>query len=139
MEKKKYEMKDEEFGSVLGFFDNVFKNPTKYPDRCVVLSLKNEDMTKIFTPKRLGLIELIKRKQPMTVAKLAKITERKVEGVIRDVNILKDFHIVQHEKKGKEIMLTMKQDFIVIPTARIMAFKEIKEAAAARKPEAVAI
>ena len=140
MEKKKYEkyeMKDEEFESVLGFFDKVFKNPKKYPDKCVVLSLKNEDITKIFTPKRLELVDLIKRKQPITVAKLSKITKRKVEGVIRDVGILKDFHIIQHEKKGKEIILTMKQDFIIIPTARIVTFKEIKGATAA-KPEAIA-
>ena len=130
------EMGGEEFESVLEFFDKVFRNPAKYPDKAVILPLHDAEITRVFTPKRLELIEMIKKGQPTTAAKLAKSTGRKVEGVLRDLALLKGLHIVQHEKKGKEVMLTMKQDFLVIPMVGSMTMVELKQKAKRAAPTA---
>jgi len=121
------EMDDEEFGSVLDLFDKVFRDPGKYPDRAVILPMHDLEITKAFTPKRLELIELIKKNQPMTAVKLATITGRMVEGVLRDLALLKRLHIVQHKKEGKNVILTIKQDFLVIPLVSSLTLKELKQ------------
>jgi len=123
----KKEMDDERFESMLDFFDKVFRDPEKYPGRAVVLPMRGPEITRAFTPKRLELVELIKRDQPTTAAKLAKVTGRMVEGVLRDLALLKELHIVQHRKEGKEVVLTMKQDFLVIPLVPSLALKELKQ------------
>lgn len=130
------EMSGEEFESVLEFFDRVFRNPAKYPDKAVILPLHDAEITRVFTPKRLELIELIKKEQPTTAAKLAKVTGRKVEGVLRDMALLKELHIVQHERIGKEVVLTLKQDFLVIPMVGSMTIKELKQKAKQAVPVA---
>jgi hypothetical protein len=55
-------------------------------------------------------------------------------GVIRDISILRKLHVVSAERKGKEVILSIKQDFLVIPIIEPLSFKEIES----RKQLAVA-
>ena len=117
---------NERFNAILSMVSDIIKNPDKYPDKFIPISLTNKEITEIFTPKRTELIHLIKKKQPITVSKLAKLTRRNVMGVIRDTSILKKSHIVSSEKRGKEVILTIKQDFLIIPILTPLTLKEIE-------------
>ncbi|MCX6775952.1 MAG: HTH domain-containing protein [Candidatus Micrarchaeota archaeon] len=124
----------ERFDAILGLIDDIVAHPDKYPDRFIPIPLKDNEITEIFTKRRIQLIKLIKEKQPVTVTELAELTGRNVSGVIRDISMLKEFHIVGAERKGKEINLSIKQDFLIIPIVSTFTLKEIEK----RKELAVA-
>lgn len=122
-----YHLTDEKFDSILNLVDDIITNPDKYPDRFIPIPLKHKEVTEIFTKKRTELIGLIKRKQPITVTELAHITNRPITAVIRDVSLLKHLHIVSAEKKGREVILTIKQDFLVIQIVPNLGLDEIEK------------
>ncbi len=66
-----------------------------------------EVMIKILTPKRLGLLKLIKQKKPSSIYELAKLANRDSKSVNTDIKILTDLGIIKSritENKRHSIM-----------------------------------
>ena len=126
-----YKMTDERWNAVKAYLNKVFKNPTKYPDEGVLLSLSDEEMTQVFTKKRLELIRLIQNKKPKNATNLSELAGRQLSAVMRDLELLEKSQIVELEKKGKNIIPKVIKEILVLPLINLKAKKlaEIKAVA----------
>ena len=122
----KYEMEDARWDSIKGYLGKVWESPGKYPDKALLLSLNEKEMSQIFTKKRLELIRAVQSRKPKNATELSKKVNRKLSAVLRDLELLEKFRIVELEKKGKNIVPKITQKVLVIPLVKI----EAKELAA---------
>ncbi|MBI4052938.1 MAG: hypothetical protein HY394_02780 [Candidatus Diapherotrites archaeon] len=123
-----YRLSEEKWSAIKSYLGKVWDNPGSYPDNALILSLSDEETTRIFTKKRLELIRLIQGKNPQSASALGKLANRKLSAVMRDLELLKKFHLVELNKKGKTVVPAMTKEIIVIPLAKLPAKKpeEIK-------------
>ena len=124
----KYEMTDERWDAVKAYLNKVWKQPDKYPDKGMILSLSDEEITQVFTKKRLELVRLIQSRKSKNATALANLAGRRLSAVIRDLKLLKKFHIVELEKKGKNIVPTVTKEILILPLVKLKtkALAEIK-------------
>lgn len=115
----KYKMTDGKWDTVMAFLNKVIKNPGKYPDEGLLLSLSDKEMTQIFTKKRLELVRLIQTKKPKNATKLSELTRRRLSAVLRDLELLEKFHIVELEKKGKNIVPKVTKEVLILPLVEL--------------------
>lgn len=83
-------MTDQRWENVMRIIKNSVKNPDKTPDDILLLSLSQEEITEIFTKKRLELINTIKKEKPETMSELAKKVKRELPALDRDLKILEE-------------------------------------------------
>ena len=115
----KYKMTEERWNAIKAFFDKVFEKPGKTPDRGALLSLADEEITHLFTKKRLELINLIQKKKPKNATKLCMLANRKLSAVLRDLEILQGFGIVEMRKEGKVVAPKVVKDILILPLIKI--------------------
>lgn len=127
----KYEMTDERWDAVKAYLNKVWKQSDKHPDKGLLLSLSDEEITQVFTKKRLELVRLIQSKKPKNATALANLAGRQLSAVIRDLEVLNKFHIVGLEKKGKNIVATVTKEILILPLVKLKtrALAEIKATA----------
>ncbi len=127
----KYEMTDERWDTAKAYLNKVWKQPGKYPDKGMILSLSDEEITQVFTKKRLELVRLIQSKKSKNTTALANLAGRRLSAVIRDLKLLEKFHIVELEKKGKNIVPTVTKEILILPLVKLKtrALEEIKATA----------
>jgi predicted transcriptional regulator len=122
----RYEMDDKRWDSIKAYLDKAWKRPDKYPDRGLLLSLSDEEMTQLFTKKRLELLRLIRKKHPKNATQLAGLSNRRLSAVMRDLELLESLHIVSLEKKGKTIVPRVEKELLILPLVELRA-KELAE------------
>ena len=115
----KYKMTDEKWDTVMAFLNKVLENPNKYPDKGLLLSLSDEEITQIFTKERLKLVRLIQSKKPKNATELSGLAERRLSAVIRDLALLEKLHIIELEKKGKNIVPKVTKEILILPLVKI--------------------
>ena len=127
-ENMEYKMTDEKWNAIKLYLNNVWNNPNKYPDKATIISLSDEEMTQLFTKKRLELVRLIRNKKPNNATKLSKLAGRRLSAVMRDLELLQKFSVVQLEKKGKNIRPKVTTEILILPLVKLEAKKleEIK-------------
>lgn len=113
----KHKMSEEKWESVKRFFDRVWAEPEKFPEKTLVISLSDEEMTQLFTKKRLELISVIRAKKPRNVTKLAELVSRDLTAVMRDLKILESIGIVSLEKSGKDVLPKIEVHTLILPLA----------------------
>jgi predicted transcriptional regulator len=86
------------------------------PDNALVF-LEPETMNEIITPKRLELISLIKKKRPSSVNKLASLSGRLKQAVVRDLKILEKYGLVMMERKGRYAKPVLKRKYVLFSLA----------------------
>jgi predicted transcriptional regulator len=127
----KHKISGEKWESVMDLFAKIFREPSRLdslPDKAVLLSLSDEEITKIFTKERLRLIKTINQKHPKTLSELSAIVKRNLVAVERDLKILEDFGIVKLEKKGKEVMPTIEKKALILPLqTKPLTIEQIEE------------
>jgi len=103
----------------LEMFDRMLeyavKNPEASPDRLLVVSMKQETLDKIFTPRRVELVRTIKSRNPPSVGGLAKMVKRPVESVSRDLKILENYGLLGLVQKGKFKKPVVEKDALLVP------------------------
>ncbi len=114
-----YEMTEEKWDAVKAYLNKVWKNPGKYPDKGLLLSLSDKEVTKIFTKERLKLVRLIQDRKPKNATELSGLAGRRLSAVIRDLEILEKFHIVELQKKGKSIVPIVKKEILILPLVKL--------------------
>ncbi|MBN2066855.1 MAG: hypothetical protein JW744_00115 [Candidatus Diapherotrites archaeon] len=115
----KYELKDEKWDAVKAYLNKVWKEPNRYPDNGLILSLSDEELTQIFTKKRLQLVRLIQSRKPKNATKLSELANRRLSAVARDLELLNRFHIIDLEKKGKNIVPMVSKDILILPLIKL--------------------
>lgn len=126
-----YKMTEEKWDAIKAYLNKVWKEPGKYPDKGLLLSLSDEEITQIFTKERLRLVRLIQDSKPKNATELSVLAERRLSAVIRDLELLEKFHIVELQKKGKNIVATVKKEILILPLVKLKtrALAEIKAVA----------
>ena len=114
-------MAEEKWGTIKAYLNKVWENPGKYPDKGLLLSISDEEITQIFTKERLKLVRLIQEKKPKNATELSKLAQRRLSAVIRDLELLEKLHIVELEKKGKNIVPTVKKEILILPLVNLKA------------------
>ena len=126
-----YKMTEERWDSIKAYLNKVWKEPGKYPDKGILLSLPDEKITQIFTKERLKLVRLIQEKKPKNTTELSKLAGRRLSAVARDLALLKRFHIVGLEKRGRNAVPVVKKEILILPLVKLKAktLPEIKAVA----------
>ncbi|MCR4368557.1 MAG: hypothetical protein NUV67_01480, partial [archaeon] len=115
----KYKMTEEKWGAYLAFLKGVLKNPDKYPDKGVLVSLSDEEMAQLFTKKRLELVRVIQGNKPGNVSELCGLVGRRLSAVMRDLNLLQNFGIIKLEKKGKNVRPRVIKSILILPLVKL--------------------
>lgn len=121
-----YKMTDEKWESTMAFIREIIKNPEKTPDDVLLLSLSKEELTQLFTKRRIELIEAIKKREPSTMSELAKLLERELSAIERDLKILEGLGLVRLEKKGREVTPVIEKEILVLPLTKPMTLEQLK-------------
>lgn len=128
-------MSDEKWEGVMRFFSKIWADPEmlgKLPEKSLLLSLSEEEITKIFTKKRLELVGVIKEKRPASIGALAKLVKRDLTAVERDLKILEGFGVVKLEKEGKIVKPSVEKELLILPLVPLKPFtiKDLEKHAA---------
>jgi predicted transcriptional regulator len=102
----------EMFGKMV---EEAIKNPESAPDKLVVISLSEEEKNRVLTPEKLRLIRIIKSGNPKNVKALAKLANRRVDAVSRDLKVLSFYGFLELLQVGKQKMPKIKKDVLMIP------------------------
>lgn len=123
-----YKMTDEQWENIMAFIRESVKHPDKTPDNVLLLSLSKEELTQIFTNRRIELIEAIKNQgnRPKTMSELSKTLDRELSAVQRDLSALEDLGIVELEKNGREVTPRIDKEFLVLPLMKPIGLREMK-------------
>jgi predicted transcriptional regulator len=70
-------------------------------DELVVINLADENLQKIFTPKKLQLLNFILAGPELTVSEIAARLKRKKEAVSTDLKLLKKYGLVEMPREGR--------------------------------------
>ncbi|MBU2099802.1 hypothetical protein KKG83_01095 [Candidatus Micrarchaeota archaeon] len=126
-----YELTEERWDAVKAYLNKVWKNPGKYPNKGLLLSLSDDEVTQVFTKKRLELIRLIQKKKHKNITELSRTAKRQLSAVKRDLELLEKFNVVSLEKKGKNITARVIKEIIVLSLVKFRArqLTEIKASA----------
>jgi len=95
--------------------EEAIKNPESMPDKLVVISLSEEEKSRVLTHERIRLIRTIKNENPKNVKSLAKLVNRRVDAVSRDLKVLSFYGFLELLQVGKQKMPRIKKDILMIP------------------------
>tara|TARA_B100000315_G_C14315500_1_gene468372 strand:- start:95 stop:481 length:387 start_codon:yes stop_codon:yes gene_type:complete len=95
------------------------------PDKCVILPFADEEISSIFTKKRIELIRELDKKKPKTIKSLADNVGRKLSAVDRDLKLLIRKGIVETRRNKLGVQPTLKKAVIIIPIVQPKKLKEM--------------
>lgn len=90
--------------------------PDKTPDRLTVLSLSDEEQDRLFTPKRLELLRVLRDRGEgeLTISELARLLGRRLDVISRDLQVLARHGVVELEKVGRTKRVHLAADWILL-------------------------
>lgn len=130
-----YKMTDERWEGIMRYFERLWADPKKLeklPEKSILLSLAEDEVTKIFTKKRLEIVRTLKEKEPVSITALAELVKRDLTAVERDLRILEEFGIVKLEKKGRTVKPKVEKEFLILPLIPVTPYtlKDLEKHAA---------
>ncbi|MBI5061270.1 MAG: hypothetical protein HZB67_03070 [Candidatus Aenigmarchaeota archaeon] len=101
------------------FLDKVIKNPEEYPNKALIFVWPPEEISTIFSKEKLRLIDIITKRKPKTISNLAKLVDREISAVDRDLKLLEKYDIVRLERKGRTVKPIIIKEIMVLPLVNI--------------------
>ena len=124
MEKKKI---DKKFETIKAFFEKVWEKPEMFLDKALVLPLDEQEISEIFTKKRIELIKSISESrdlnESLSLSEIAKKTNRELSAIQRDVDILEKAGILETEKQGRKLKPSLKGEILILPLVELKSLK----------------
>ncbi|OIO25165.1 hypothetical protein COX85_01980 [Candidatus Micrarchaeota archaeon CG_4_10_14_0_2_um_filter_55_9] len=71
------------------------------PDNIIMINMSDKNLQKIFTPKKLELLNLVLNNERLTVGGIAEELGRKKEAVSTDLKLLKKYGLVEMPREGR--------------------------------------
>ena len=103
----------------LEMFTKMVKFSVEYPDlapdRLLVIDMGKDTFEKILSSSRLEMIKAINNSKPKSVGELAKMLERPVESVSRDLKIPSNYGILELIQVGKMKKPVIEKDMLLVP------------------------
>lgn len=82
-------------------FQHGLEHPESRRQGQAVIALPPRLIGRIFTEKRVGLLEILNRRRVRSISELAELTGRKIDVVSRDLKILSSFGLIRYDRHGK--------------------------------------
>ena len=95
--------------------DFALEKPELAPSRVLVIRMSKKGLEKILTSSRMELVRTIKEKEPKSVGALAKLANRPVESVSRDLKILENYGLLTFTQVGRQKIPEIEKDVLMIP------------------------
>lgn len=95
--------------------DFALEKPELAPSRVLVINLSKSTLEKVLTPGRMNLVRKIREKKPKSVGELAKLMNRPIESVSRDLRILENYGLLSLVQIGKIKKPEIDKDVLMIP------------------------
>jgi len=121
-----YEETDEKWESFMNYIRYSIKHPDETPNNVIFLSLSKEEITHLFTNRRIELIEFLKEKGPSIMTDIARSLKRELSAIKRDMKLLERLGIVDLEKNGRAVTCSIEGEVLVLPLSKPMKLKQIK-------------
>lgn len=109
------EKMDQKWKSMKAFIDDVIERPEKYPDKLVVFTLSDEELSKVFTRERLKILRTISRVAVPSVKDLANTLHRDMAAVHRDLVLLQKCSLVKLKREGQRVRPIIDKEGIFLP------------------------
>jgi len=71
------------------------------PNKVIVIGLNDPELKKLFTPKRLELLNFVIQNKGLTVTNIAGKLSRKKEAVSVDLKFLKKYNLIEMPREGR--------------------------------------
>lgn len=88
--------------------------PDLTPSRLVILNLSDRKLHELLTPARLELVRVVKQKRPNTIGELARLVNRPLEAVSRDLRLLSWYSLIDLVQVGRTKRPTAEKDLVVL-------------------------
>lgn len=95
--------------------EEAIKHPELAPSKVVIISLSEEEQRNILTPRRLELIRTIKSEHPDSVRELARMVNRRVDAVSRDLKTLENYGFLTMLQIGKQKQPVVEKEVLLMP------------------------
>lgn len=119
MEKNKI---DKKFETIKAFFEKVFEKPEEFPDKALILPLDEQEISEIFTKRRIELIKDVAKFEG-SLSEIAKRTGRELSAVQRDIEILEKAGVLETEKQGRIVRASLKGEILILPLVELKSLK----------------
>ncbi len=83
----------------------------------VTKQLNYKELNAILTPKRMELLRTIRKFEPKNYSELAKIVNRKIEAIDRDLKILSKYELVSFDRNAHGVTPKAAKKFFILPLA----------------------
>lgn len=120
------EISDEKWESTMAFIRESIRNPDISPDDVLLLSLSREELTRLFTKRRIELVDAMKSGGSRTMSELARLLGRELSAIERDLKVLEGLGLARLEKKGREVTCTIEKEILILPLTRPMTIDQLK-------------
>lgn len=85
------------------------------PPRIKVFILTDDELTEIFTKRRLELLRVIRARNPASVKELAALVRRQIPAVQRDLSILKKYRLIKTVRHKHSVRPQIDQEAFIVP------------------------
>tara|TARA_Y100000310_G_scaffold172170_1_gene172287 strand:+ start:7319 stop:7705 length:387 start_codon:yes stop_codon:yes gene_type:complete len=118
-------IKKQKANAVWQLIEADIKGEIDLPDRCIMISFTDEEISSIFTKKRIELIRTIDNTKPKTIKSLADSVGRKLSAVDRDLKLLIKKGIVETKRNKRGVQPTLQKAVIIVPIVQPKNLKEM--------------
>lgn len=95
--------------------DFALEKPELAPSRVLVINMNKKSLEKILTPGRMELIRVVKERKPESVGELARMVNRPIESVSRDLKTLENYGLLALIQVGKSKRPEIEKDVLMVP------------------------
>lgn len=118
-----YPLTNERWDAIKSYLAKVWASPDEHPDNGLLLSLSDDELTQLFTKKRLALLRLVQNRSPKNATELSRLAGRRLSAVMRDLELLEKLHIVNLERAGKSVVPKVGKEILILPLLNLKTRK----------------
>ena len=97
------------------WFERVKEDPDAVPDKTVIFTWSEDELTEVFTKERLRLFRRVRERTYTSIKELAVELGRDESRVRKDLKILEEYGLVELTRKGRNIEVKSDVQAIYIP------------------------
>ena len=101
---------------------DIIEEKIDIPNKALIIDF--DTSKNIFTKKRIELIEMINLYQPSSLQELSGVVKRRKQAVSRDLELLKEFGIIEIKKQGKFSVPVVTREVLVLSMKKPKLRKE---------------
>ncbi len=111
--------------AVKDILDAEINGEIDLPEKTILFTLSDQELTTLMTKKRLELIRVIGERHPKSIQQLADFVNRKLPAVDRDLKILIRNDIIKTQRGKQGVQPTLNKTMLILPLTEPKKLMEI--------------